>query len=212
MTPVFSTSSLGLIFYSCCLYPTGKQNIEKTNAIPLAEESDEGSKDSLESFKESSILNIKNENEIKLESKGQDCKETPSSNKLESINFEKSSEQGSLNFPTSKTWAKLPNGITSYSSSESGSPEHSTSDNDMEPASKKIKLENETDLGTENIKRLLEEDVEHKSPAAAPHSKGSSSCEEQEEIESNKEDRENEVKDSDDKEKNDSGAKNSSGW
>lgn len=178
----------------------------------MAGTSDESSKDCSESCKESSDPNIKKEDETKLESKGQDCIGNSSSNKLESIDFGNSSEEDSLNFSTNKTWAKLPNGLTSYSSSESGSPGHSTSDNDMEPASKKIKLENENDLGTENIKRLLDDNVERNSPVVAPQSKGSSSSEEQYESESNKEDRGKEVKDSDGKEKDDSETKNSSGW
>jgi GTP-dependent phosphoenolpyruvate carboxykinase len=47
----------------------------------------------------------------------------------------------------------------------------------MEPATKKMKLEKE--IENENIKRFLNEVVEHKTPVAAPHSKGSSSSEEQ---------------------------------
>lgn len=77
-----------------------------------------------------------------------------------------------------RPWSKLPpNGLLTYSSSESGSPEHSASENDQEPANKKVKVEKE--IGKDEMEELLCTEIESKEPIAAPHSQGSSSSDNQ---------------------------------
>lgn len=157
--------------------PKPVENTEKIEN-PSTLSNDESDKTN-NSNSETTNPTIKEQDSIKTEKHDSDD-EDDNDKKIEPTSSELSTSNNKIPNLNSKLrpWAKLPpNGLTTYSSSESGSPEHSASENDPEPANKKVKVEKEIDQ--EELEKLLCAEVVGKEPIAAPHTQGSSSSDSQ---------------------------------